>query len=338
MKSGRNPIISLLPVIAMTVLILDTKTALSGAQSGLELCIRVVIPSLFPFLFVGSMVTGSLLGRQIPLLRPIGRLCRIPAGAEGLMAVGLIGGYPVGAQAVAQAYRDGKLSKIDASRMLGFCSNAGPSFLFGMLAGIFTEPLALWVLWGIHILSAVLTGILLPGGCGASVRPDITPPSSISVTLERTLKTMASICGWVILFRVILSFLQRWFLWAVPNEIDILLSGLLELTNGCCRLELAETEGMRFLIASVLLAFGGLCVGLQTVSVTKGLGTGAYFPGKVLQTIVSFMLAYAAQVLLFPAEARISFHPGILCLCLVPIAAVWKNVKIPGSILARQGV
>lgn len=322
MKSGRNLIPLLLPGLAMTVLILDAKTALAGAQSGLELCIRVVVPSLFPFLFIGTLVTGNLMGRSIPLLRPLGRLCRIPSGTEGLLAVGLVGGYPVGAQAVAQAYREGSLSRDDAHRMLGFCSNAGPSFIFGMLAGVFSNPLTLWILWGIHILSAVLTGILLPGDSGNTVRLAAAPPNSLSGALERSLKVMGSICGWVILFQVLLSFLQRWFLWALPEEAGILLSGLLELTNGCCRLQLVDTEGLRFLLSSVLLGFGGICVCLQTVSVTKGLGTGLYFPGKILQTALSFLLAYPAQLLLFPVWERFACPSAALCFCLVPIAGV----------------
>lgn len=339
MKSGRNLISSLLPGLAMTVLILDAKTALTGAQSGLELCIRMVIPSLFPFIFLSILVTGSLMGQCIPLLQPLGRLCRIPSGTEGLLAVGLVGGYPVGAQAVTQAYREGSLSREDAHRLLGFCSNAGPSFIFGMLGGIFSDPLPLWILWGIHILSAVLTGILLPGGSESQVRLSESASPALPGALERSLKVMGSICGWVILFRVLLSFLQRWFLWALPQEAGILLSGLLELTNGCCRLQLVDTEGLRFLLSSVLLGFGGICVGLQTVSVTKGLGTGLYFPGKILQCALSFLLAYPVQLFLFPVWERFSCPSAALCFCLVPVAGVvLKILKIPGSILARQGV
>ena len=339
MKSARNILMTLLPVLAMTVLILDAKTALAGAQSGVELCIRVVIPSLFPFLFLSVIFTGILMGRSIRLLRPLSRICRIPAGSESLLAVGLLGGYPVGAQSIAQAYRSGHLSKEDAHRMLGFCSNAGPSFIFGMLSAVF-EPVALWALWGIHMLSALLTGILLPGGSRKQIRVRPSPAVPASLALERSLKVMASICGWVIVFRVLLSFCQRWFLWMLPAEAGIVVSGLLELTNGCCRLELADGAGVRFLTASVLLGCGGICIGLQTISVTQGMGTGAYFPGKLLQGSISLVLAWAAQFLLFPAEDCCFLHPVIPALT-ISAALLSFSVKIPkkhSSNLARQGV
>ena len=46
--------------LGMLVLILDSKTALAGAREGIDLCIRTVIPSLFPFfLFFVYIIIGG---------------------------------------------------------------------------------------------------------------------------------------------------------------------------------------------------------------------------------------------------------------------------------------
>lgn len=317
MNENKERLSVTLAALGMTVLILDSKTALSGASDGLELCIRVVIPSMFPFVFLSVLFTGSLAGHKIPVLQPLGRLCGVPAGAEGLLAVGLIGGYPVGAQSIAQAYRSGTLPRNAAHRMLGFCSNAGPSFLFGILGAVF-DPAALWALWGIHILSALLTGILLPRSNEVAIDPAEPHPIAPPEALRRSLGIIASVCGWVILFRVLLAFCGRWFLGALSQEGRILLSGLLEMTNGCCLLQNAQIPGMRFIMASVMLAFGGFCVYLQTASVTAGLGTGCYFPGKLIQTAISLLLAYPIQALLYSAAEQASIHPALL----LPMAAL----------------
>ena len=58
-------------------------------------------------------------------------------------------------------------------------------------------------------------------------------------------------------------------------------------------------EGKRFLLAGILIGFGGLCVGMQTMSVTEGLGTGWYFPGKVFQATVSVLLSILLQPIIF---------------------------------------
>ena len=147
---------------AMLVLILDGKTALTGASEGIGICLNTLIPSLFPFFLLSILLTGALGEQDIPLLRPVAKLCRIPNGAESLLAIGLLGGYPVGAQNVALAYRSGQLSKEQAARMITFCNNAGPAFIFGILGSIFSFPAVPWLLWTIHIISALLVGISLP--------------------------------------------------------------------------------------------------------------------------------------------------------------------------------
>ncbi len=281
--------------ILLFILILDSKTAISGAADGVDLCIRTLIPSLFPFLVICAMLTAGLSGFSVSFLRPLGRLCKIPSGSESLLLIGFIGGYPVGAANIAQAYRSGRLTQEDAQRMLGFCSNAGPSFLFGILAPLFDSPAIPWILWMIHLLSAILVAVLLPGTCNRISLITSETHLSFPKALEQGTKTMALICGWVILFRILLTFLNRWIFCFFPIPAQILLSGVLELSNGCIQLANIQTQGLAFIIASVMLAQGGLCVAMQTRSVTAGLSLKAYFPGKLLQSGFSFLLCLPFQ-------------------------------------------
>ena len=66
----------------MLALILDGRTAIDGARQGIELCLRTVIPSLFPFFVLSILLTSSLLGSSLAVLRPLGRLFGMPDGAE----------------------------------------------------------------------------------------------------------------------------------------------------------------------------------------------------------------------------------------------------------------
>lgn len=278
--------------IGLLVLILDTKTALSGASQGLELCIRTVIPSLLPFFVLSCLLTSALTGESIPILRPLGRLCGVARGAESLLLIGMLGGYPAGAQCVAQA----NLRRQDAQRMIAFCNLAGPAFLFGIVAGKFSNPYAPWLLWGIHIISALFVAMLLPGKSREAAVLRSGNPLAISDALQRSLRIMASVCGWIILFRILIAFLERWFLWLLPIPAQVAITGILELSNGCCDLGRISIEGLRFIIAAAILAFGGLCVTMQTVSVTNGLSLKTYLVGKVLQVLISILMAALLQV------------------------------------------
>jgi hypothetical protein len=132
------------------------------------------------------------------------------------------------------------------------------------------------------------------------------------------LKAMGAVCGWVIIFSVIIRFLKDWVLWVFPEEFQILLCGMLELTSGCLMLREMESTAVRFLLASVMLNFGGLCVLLQTVSVTSGLKIKNYFLGKMMQTGFAFL--YACLFL------------GIWS-ALIPIGCIFfaKSILIPGK-------
>ena len=333
MKRGKT-LSAIFAAIAMLVLILDSRTALAGATEGIQLCLHSVVPALFSFFIFSIILTNAAYGDRIPFMLPVGNMCGIPRGSEALLLVGFLGGYPTGAQAVAQAFETRKLTRRDAQRMLGFCSNAGPAFIFGILASQFDikwVPLALWI---IHIFAAILTGWLLPGK--SSEKISVSSPLKLSWTqaLIRAVKSMAYICGWIILFRVAHAFLQRWILWLFPTEIQIITAGILELTNGCCMLSHIENTGLRFIICSAMLAFGGLCVGMQTFSVCSSTGIGWYFRGKTVQTLISIILSYFIQLLFFVQVYQNLTLPVIstFLLCVTAVL-IYKQKKISGNSL-----
>lgn len=286
MKKRLNFSGCLIGAAGLIVLILDNRTAMNGAQEGISLCIRTVIPSLFPFFFLSNLLSSALIGRKIPFLRPINRLCRIPDGAEYILLSGLLGGYPVGAQSIGRAH----LSDQDARRMMAFCNNCGPAFLFGMSAVLFEDPLAPWALFAIHISSALITGMIIPGK--PQSRIDVADNAASPVhALQQALRSMAGVCGWVVLFRVLISFLEKWLLWYFPTEIRVAICGFLEISNGCIGLTEIEHLPLRFVLCSVFLGFGGLCVTMQTYFAAANVNKGLYFPGKLLQASVSASVA-----------------------------------------------
>ena len=325
----------IMAAVGMLLLILDTKTAITGAGDAVSYCLLTVIPSLFPFFMLSILLTGGISGKSNCFLRPLSGLLRIPKGSESLFLIGLLGGYPTGAQAIADSYQRGGLTKQQARRMMGFCSNAGPAFIFGMIGPCFQNRFAPWALWGLHILSAVLTGLLLPGGTKTQVMPSENKGISVNAAFNRSLRIMGNVCGWIVLFRVLISFLQRWILWLLPDVIQYGIIGLLELANGCSFLPKISNDGIRFLLSAGILSFGGLCVGMQTTSVCTPVGMGLYLPGKCLQTLLSLWLSSLAQILLFQGNFML-----FLCLSL-PVALIFllnykKRIAFPKHIVYNK--
>lgn len=324
--------VAIFSAMGLIALILDAKNGLIAAQDAVTMCLHAVIPAIFPFLFLSALLIQAIGAKEIPVLRPIGKLCRIPNGCEPIFLLGLLGGYPTGAQLVSRAYQTGEISRKAADRLLGFCSNAGPSFLFGMSALMFTDKWLGWALWGIQIASALATAITLPGDWDARrKRHSEVAGVSLQQTIKTSVLTMGIICGWVILFRILICFLQRWVLWLLPMPVQVALCGVLELSNGILSLGCIQHIGLRFVLCAALLAFGGVCVALQTHSVIGKLNIADYFKGKLLQTFYALTFALLAQYFLFGAAERVPIAPGVVAAivaigCIAPIAFRIKEI------------
>lgn len=323
MKRYRQRAFAILASGFMLFLIIHSNKAAAYAIDAIKLCCTSLVPSLFPFMFLSMVLSNALIGYRFHFFSGIRKVCRIPDGSEFIFILGILGGYPIGAQMVTNAYRCGKLERSDAQRMLGFCNQAGPAFIFGILGPLFHSGWIVAMLWLVQICSAILTGILLEGHSASEITIADTPSMSITEILERSVKVMALICGWVILFKIIIGFAQQYLLLYLPEYISILLCGLLELTNGCITLYELENSGARFILSALFLSTGGLCVALQTASATKPLNLNTYLIGKSIQGAISIPLAYILQCIIFPSYQRFSVKlPVILIGFLIIIGII----------------
>lgn len=295
MEKLKNAALALLLVLFAAALVRYPNEAADAARQALTLCLETVLPSLFPFFVLASLVVASGaaegLSRALePFMRPLFYLSGAGAGA---LALGLAGGYPVGARTVAELYRGGALSKPEAERLLSFCNNAGPGFILGICGGaVLRSTRAGLYLYLVHVASAILTGVALRRctvmECAAprpSRRTRKTPLTAAFPNAVRdSFAAVWSVCGFVVLFAVVLRFVSL----LLPGR--VLLTGLLELTNGVLSLP-ADRGG--FVLCAVFLSWGGLSVHAQTLSTLDGtdLSPRLYFLGKATQAALSAPLA-----------------------------------------------
>lgn len=290
------PIAAILTAAAL--LLLRPQAASAAVRDGLALCARTVIPSLFPFFVVISLllqlglaealqgVCGAVMG---PLFRLRGA-CALP------LLAGLLGGYPSGAGAVAGLYAQGGVSRQEAELLLGFCDNCGPAFLLGYIgAGVLGDPRAGAVLFLIHALSALAVGAVLCRLCRdrGSVPPQggrqaraASFPQALTASVSGALQSMLNICAFVVLFRVLAA------LPPVPLPFPAL--GALEMVSAAAALPAGRAA---FPAAAAVVGWGGLSVHCQAMSVAApaGLSFRWHWVGKALQAALSFFLAAAAQ-------------------------------------------
>lgn len=296
---------------AMAALILDSRCAARSARDALELCAGTLIPSLFPLFVVSGMLVPGLKGLRLPRLS---RLLGIPEGSGGILLLGCAGGFPVGAASIAQAAQRGGLEKADAERMLGLCSFCGPSFLFGVLPAFFPiqDVLALFVL---QLETGLLVTALWPGRSGAGYQPG-AESVSLPEAVRQAVSSMGSVCAWVTLAGVAAGFLRRWLFPLLPDGLSLLLTGLLELTNGIFALPTGRTA-LSFLLCAVFVCFGGVSVLLQIggLAAPAGLGMGQCIAQKSVHALLGAVTG----------AAYLHFGPGAL---LAPPAVLAAKIAV----------
>ena len=312
---------------SMLLLIFDSSEAINAASEGIELCIRTAIPSLFPFFVLSVILVPGISGLRIPAL---GRILKLPEGMEAVFLLGCIGGYPVGAQCIAQCYRAGQLSKTQSERMQGLCNNCGPAFLFGVVAPLFPHFGYGCAIMLLGILSAVLVGAIWPAAEPGERSMISLSPVPLPKAVRQATQSMASVCAWIILGKVVLHYMDLWILRFLPGDLKILLSGFLELTNGCIALQNISDLSSRFLVACLIIPFGGLCVAMQVSSICAeaGLTCKIYLMQKIMQSAISAVLAWLLWNKSIPLAAALSAGFWILSKTAV---AFRKNMMYNGS-------
>ena len=222
-------------------------------------------------------------------------LFRVPGAGSAALVLGLVGGYPIGAKTAADLYRENLVSREEAERLLAFCNNSNPVFLISVLGvGVFGSVRAGVWLWLIHVLSALLTGLVFRGSGKSASRQELTrhPPfqavsfaEAFTGAVRSSLAGILSVCAFVVFFYVLAQPLT-----AVGGRLGAVLVAALELFS---LTPLLTADAFGFLLAAAAAGWGGLSVLCQTLAVLEGSGLRLRncFLGKVVQSAFSLLLA-----------------------------------------------
>lgn len=320
---------------ATLALILWPEQAMGAMRDGLKLCGNVILPSLFPFFVLSSLVVELGMSRYLGrLLEPVmAPLFRVNGACATALALGFVGGYPVGARTAIQLYENGQCSRTEAERMLAFCNNSGPAFILGVVgAGVFGSGAAGLLLYLAHLLASLLVGVLFrfyrpaqrPGRRGAGAQ---FQAASFSAAFTRSitgaLQSTLNICAFILFFTVFLRILAHaGVLAALSRALSALLSplglsqlwaerlltGLVEVSSGVSSLTDGTLSG-RLSMAAFMLGWAGVSVHCQVLAFLgdSGLSMRTYVAGKLLHGGISALLV-GLMTRLIPLSSPVSLY------------------------------
>ncbi len=285
-KTKSKTLLTLLLLMCITLFIINPKSCMNATSNGLKIWLVNVVPALFPF-FILTRILTALNQSSIPLLDKFTTKCFNTPNAGLVYFLSILSGYPVGAKMTSNYYQSGAIDKECATKMFSFCSTSGPMFIIGTVGlGVFGSAKAGYILLVGHIVGSFLNGLLYRGKAAASpqFKPqinkvglnDIMYDSIISILLVGGYIIFASVVIKLLELTGLLALLTKLICTILPFEYSAVyatLCGIIEITNGLIGLgNVAATVTIKLILASVLIAFSGVCIMLQSLGFLNQIG------------------------------------------------------------------
>lgn len=336
-----------------------------GAVEGLTLCAKVIIPSLFPFfvcakLFVSAGIAQKLGKWMSVFMRP---LFNVPGSAGFAFIMGILSGYPVGAQCGVDLYEQGLCTKTEAQRIICFCNNSGPLFIIGAVGvGMLYSNTAGIALYIIHVLSAITVGIIFryyKKGEGIPLAQAMKQKDSakvygfgeaLSMAVSKSVELILYVCGFIVFFSVFVSVLEHFgiikiiqnFLYNFGISLNVssaLATGFFEVSKGSMRLAALPLGSFRGVLVSMIIAWSGISVILQVSGIISkhGLSTKLFILAKLLHSIIAGIYAMIAVRLPLGTVQTIAHHnvstisPWVISMPILAIAIIIYGLIALGS-------
>ncbi len=257
----------------LAALLSRSGAAMDAASDACRLFVSSVLPGLFPYSVITSMLVSRCGGR-------------LPVWVALLL--GWCGGSPMGASvtdAAAHSHRQRVF-------LLAATATMSPMFLLGTVGRWLGSSPA-----GAAVLASVLLGGLLTGTLASRLVREVpldasavleAPPLSFAQSIDKASWTMLLVCGTMVMWRVFASLLSGW----VPETVLLPLITLMEVTTGTAAIaRLPVPLVLRTALMAAAAGFGGMAILMQNRAVSPQLPFPFQLGCQAVHGGLSFLLA-----------------------------------------------
>lgn len=371
-KKNKNSLVIYLFVVMMLLIVVYPDTSINAAKNGIHLCLYVIMPSLLPFFIINDMLISLKFPDMIAKLfyKISYKLFNTSGYGIYTFIMSIFSGYPSGAKIVSDLLKDKKISQNEGQLILTFSSTSGPLFIVGAVGtGMLSNPMAGYVLLFSHIIGSIINGIIFKNiipnknhiyyNSNISNSTDIKIGKMLSNSIINSVKTIALVSGYVILFSVIIALIDKTLIISnvlniiIPNYIinkssivynsSNVIKSFLELSNGCNIISMMKINSyMKMCILSFLLSFSCFSIILQVSSVlaNTNIKIGIYILTKIAHGFLSAFVCYIT--LLFIPSALPTFKTSSInwpldnCYILMALLCILLIISIVSFIKSKH--
>jgi len=278
LRDGAKILFGVLLFLIAAFIAANAKRYSKIAFDGVKLWALSVLPPLFPFFFLSSLITGTGLTEKLAnVFSPFTKFFYKTGGLSAYPRVmSLISGYPVGVRVISDLKLSGAITSEQASDYAVVSSTSGPNFIIGCV-GLSFGGYGL-TLFAVHVFSSFLTGVAFRFFVKSKSenKVKVSPKTNLSLgdSVYSAVVSVLTLGGFVTIFYVFsniladLKVLYPLVKILTPvfgsDKADGLLTGIIECTFGCKKLAESGVDALSLSLASLVISFGGLSVWAQS--------------------------------------------------------------------------
>jgi sporulation integral membrane protein YlbJ len=290
-------------IILIIIFLIYPEATFNYASSGLYNWATRIVPTLFPFMMISSLMAMS--GADYELGSLLGKIFKkiYHFSNYGLYAIfmGFFCGFPMGAKVVSELYGQGKITAKEANALLAFCNNIGPGYFAGIIIPIiqalgYTNTLPfIFGMYGIPAIYGIIIGLATrhknntleqtqtPQG---NTKAPLSLMNSIKMSCSENTQSIIILGGYITFTNAIRIILDLIPLRTVYKNI---ISAFIELTGGVQLIyQTALPPSAKLFFIMTALSFGGISCIMQAGSFLEKLGLSlpSYIKHKLITTSI----------------------------------------------------
>ncbi len=297
-KYARERSIRITPIFWSAVIVISiwgSSALAENVKNGISLCLGTVIPAVFPFMIISSLITvsgsSSDIGRFFE--KPLRAIFGANANEACAISLGLLCGYPVGALSASEMFDRGEISKDEFEHLLTFINvPSAPFVISGVGMSMLSSKKMGLAIYTSIILSAMIVGFILRPWNKSKIkiskfnfpRPRLPFSQVIIESISKAAKNMLLICACVISFSALSGVLCS--VLPISDISKAILSGFFEVSSGAKNASIAAHAP---LLCASICAWSGLSVHFQIISACRGRGISfiPFFISKAVQAAIA---------------------------------------------------
>lgn len=291
----RRKTIAIIMLTVTVIMIINSESIADVTLNSMKITATNIIPSLFPFMVISSLIVSSgaadILGRIIP----ISRIFKLPHCASTPIMIGALCGFPLGAVSSVELYKNGYISKVQTEVLISISNITGPSFIVFVIGKSIWNNIRFGIfLYLFQLISAISAALIV----NRIIYPVTASDQSVQFTVKSTpfLESLSdairnaslsslTVCGFITFFAVIIGSSSE-MLSFIPQSITSFISAILEFSEASRNSVLLPSVTGAFM-CGFAIGWSGVSVLCQTAYFTAphGLSLKRYITVKILEGI-----------------------------------------------------